>query len=146
MLLEQISVSGTINHEEEANVNKVLLATYEAMNNDFNSAQAIAELNEAASLINTWNSLQNKKANIQEFTLLRLKQLMHHFLIDIFGLTEEADNNNEKLNGVMDLVIDIRKDARSKKDFSTSDKIRDALQGVGILLKDNKEGTSWQSE
>ncbi len=145
-LLEQITISGTINHEEEANVNKVLLAAYDAMNNDFNSAQAIAELNEAASLINTWNSLQNKKANIQEFTLLRLKQLMHHFLIDIFGLTEENDNNNEKLNGVMDLVIDIRKDARSKKDFSTSDKIRDALQGVGILLKDSKEGTSWQAE
>lgn len=144
--LDQITISGTVNNEEEANVNKLLLATYDAMNNDFNSAQAIAELNEAASLINTWNSLQNKKANIQEYTLLRLKTLLQHFLFDIFGLLEESENNNEKLNGVMELVIDIRKDARGKKDFATSDKIRDALQGVGIQLKDSKDGTSWQAE
>ena len=144
--LDQITISGIVNNDEEANVNKLLLATYDAMNNDFNSAQAIAELNEAASLINTWNSLQNKKANIQEHTLLRLKTLLHHFLFDIFGLLEESENNNEKLNGVMELVIDIRKDARGKKDFATSDKIRDALQGVGIQLKDSKDGTSWQAE
>ena len=144
--LDQITISGSINNEEEANVNKLLLATYDAMNNDFNSAQAIAELNEAASLINTWNSLQNKKANIQEHTLLRLKTLLQHFLFDILGLLEESENNNEKLNGVMELVIDIRKDARGKKDFATSDKIRDALQGVGIQLKDSKDGTSWQAE
>ena len=62
------------------------------------------------------------------------------------GLLEESENNNEKLNGVMELVIDIRKDARGKKDFATSDKIRDALQGVGIQLKDSKDGTSWQAE
>ena len=144
--LDQITISGIVNNDEEANVNKLLLATYDAMNNDFNSAQAIAELNEAASLINTWNSLQNKKANIQEHTLLRLKTLLHHFLFDILGLLEESENNNEKLNGVMELVIDIRKDARGKKDFATSDKIRDALQGVGIQLKDSKDGTSWQAE
>jgi cysteinyl-tRNA synthetase len=144
--LDQITISGIVNNDEEANVNKLLLATYDAMNNDFNSAQAIAELNEAASMINTWNSLQNKKANIQEHTLLRLKTLLHHFLFDIFGLLEESENNNEKLNGVMELVIDIRKDARGKKDFATSDKIRDALQSVGIQLKDSKDGTSWQAE
>ncbi len=145
-LLNTITVSGTINHDDEAAVNKVLLATYEAMNNDFNSAQAIAELNEAATIINTWNSLQNKQANIQQHTFDRLKNLLQHFLIDIFGLMEESENNNEKLNGVMDLVIDIRKDARTKKDFAISDKIRDALQGVGIQLKDSKDGTTWQSE
>lgn len=144
--LEQVTVSGTVNNDDEAGVNKLLLSTYDAMNNDFNSAQAIAELNEAASIINTWVSLQNKKAHIQEHTLLRLKKLLHDFLIEIFGLMEESENNNEKLNGVMDLVIDIRKDARGKKDFATSDKIRDVLQGVGIQLKDSKDGTSWIAE
>jgi len=145
-ILNEITISGTINNNDEAAVNKVLLATYAAMNNDFNSAQAIAELNEAATIINTWNSLQNKQANIQSFTLERLKHLLQHFLIDIFGLMEESENNNQQLNGVMDLVIDIRKDARTKKDFAISDKIRDALQGVGIQLKDSKDGTTWQSE
>ncbi len=48
------------------------------------------------------------------------------------------------LGGVMDLVIDIRKEAREKRDFATSDKIRDTLNAVGITLKDSKDGTSWE--
>ena len=145
-LLNGISVSNEINNNEEANVNKILFGTYAAMNNDFNSPQAIAELNEAATLINTWNDLQNKTANIKADTLQRLKDLLHHFLFDIFGLQEEKENNNQALNGVMELVIDIRKDARGKKDFATSDKIRDGLKSAGIQLKDGKEGTSWDME
>ena len=145
-LLNEISVSDTVNNNEETNVNKILFGTYAAMNNDFNSPQAIAELNEAATLINTWNDLQNKKANIKPETLERLKELLHNFLFDIFGLQEEKENNNGALNGVMDLVIDIRKDAREKKDFATSDKIRDGLKAAGIQLKDGKEGSSWVIE
>lgn len=145
-LLNGISVSNEINNNEEANVNKILFGTYAAMNNDFNSPQAIAELNEAATLINTWNDLQNKTANIKADTLQRLKDLLHDFLFDIFGLQEEKENNNGALNGVMELVIDIRKDARGKKDFATSDKIRDGLKSAGIQLKDGKEGTSWDME
>jgi len=145
-LLNGLSVSDTVNNKEEANVNKILFATYAAMNNDFNSPQAIAELNEAATLINTWNDLQNKKANIKPETLARLKDLLHNFLFNIFGLLEEKENNNAALSGVMDLVIDIRKDARGNKDFATSDKIRDGLKAAGIQLKDGKEGTSWDVE
>jgi cysteinyl-tRNA synthetase len=144
--LQQISVSDTVVAEEEAAVNKILLGVYDAMNNDFNAAQAIAELNEAASMINTWNDKQQKKAAIQAHTLHRLQQTFRTFIIDIFGLRAEAEGDNSKLSGVMDLVIDIRKDARTNKDFATSDKIRDALQSVGIQLKDSKEGTSWISE
>ncbi len=145
-LLNEISVSDTLNNNEETNVNKILFGTYAAMNNDFNSPQAIAELNEAATLINTWNDLQNKKANIKPETLERLKELLHNFLFEIFGLLEEKENNNTALNGVMELVIDIRKDAREKKDFATSDKIRDGLKSAGIQLKDGKEGSSWVIE
>lgn len=143
-LLKGITVSDTVNADEEAAVNKILLGVYEGMNNDFNAAQAIAELNEAATMINTWNDKQNKKASIQAYTLSRLQQTYRAFLIDIFGLQEETENDNSKLSGVMDLVIDIRKDARGKKDFATSDKIRDALQSVGIQLKDSKDGTTWE--
>lgn len=144
-LVDTMQVSGEVNADEEATVNKVLVGVYEAMNNDFNAAQAIAELNEAATLINIWNDKQNKKANIQEFTFARLQKTFRTFLIDIFGLREEKEGDHSKLDGVMHLVIDIRKDARAKKDFATSDKIRDALQSVGIQLKDSKEGTSWEN-
>lgn len=144
-LLNATTVSGNIIAEEETAVNKILVGVYDGMNNDFNAAQSIAELNEAASLINTWNDKQNKKANISADALQRLQNTFHAFLIDIFGLRAESEADNSKLNGVMDLVIDIRKDARTKKDFATSDKIRDALQSVGIQLKDSKEGTTWES-
>lgn len=144
-LLNATTVSGNIAAEEETAVNKILVGVYDGMNNDFNAAQSIAELNEAASLINTWNDKQNKKANISADALQRLQSAFHAFLIDIFGLRAESEADNSKLNGVMDLVIDIRKDARTKKDFATSDKIRDALQSVGIQLKDSKEGTTWES-
>ncbi|MFI5171493.1 MAG: cysteine--tRNA ligase [Chitinophagales bacterium] len=145
-LLSSIIISGEINNEEEAAVNKILVAVYDAMNNDFNSAQAIAELYEGATLINTWADLRNKKADIKENTLSRLKELFNNFLFDIFGLKQEDDNNNEMMNGVMNLIIEIRNDARNKRDFDISDKIRDGLNAAGIKLKDGKDGTAWEAE
>lgn len=144
-LLNHIVAGDTVQEEEEAAVNKILVGAYAGMNNDFNAAQTIAELSEAATLINTWNDKQNKRAAVSAFTLNRLKETYTTFLFYIFGLQQETEGDNSKLNGVMDLVIDIRKDARAKKDFATSDKIRDALTAVGIQLKDSKDGTSWEN-
>ena len=59
-------------------------------------------------------------------------------------MKSEDDAGGDVLDGVMNLVIDIRKEARSNKDFATSDKIRDVLSAVGIVLKDSKEGTTWE--
>ena len=65
------------------------------------------------------------------------------YLEDIFGLQNSAANN-EVLNGVMDLLIEIRKESKTKKDFATSDKIRNQLAAIGINLKDEKGGEmSW---
>lgn len=146
-ILQQLSASGTVNRESEKNVNHIFVAVYEAMNNDFNTAQVIAELNDAVSMIYTWKEKNSNTADISPDDLLRLQTLFHDFLFDIFGLkdiSETSANEDQKiLDGVMQLVIDIRKDARTKKDFSTSDKVRDALQAIGIQLNDTKEGTSW---
>ena len=63
---------------------------------------------------------------------------------DILGLQPVSSADNEKLQGVMQLLIDIRKEARNKKDFATSDKIRNQLSRLGIALKDEKGGEmSW---
>jgi cysteinyl-tRNA synthetase len=62
------------------------------------------------------------------------------WLEDILGLTAITEADNEKLQGVMQLLIDIRKEAKSKKDFVTSDKIRNQLAQLGILIKDEKDG------
>ena len=58
-----------------------------------------------------------------------------------------SDADNIKLQGVMQLLIDIRKEAKDKKDFTTSDKIRNQLAQLGISLKDEKDGSmSWAIE
>jgi cysteinyl-tRNA synthetase len=73
-----------------------------------------------------------------------LKTEIKIWLEDVFGLMGVTEADNEKLQGVMELLIEIRKEAKSRKDFVTSDKIRDQLVAMGIQLKDEKGGgTSW---
>ena len=72
---------------------------------------------------------------------------MKIYIEDILGLKSVTEADNEKLKGVMELLIDIRKEAKNKKDFATSDRIRNQLQQLGILLKDEKDGSiSWGIE
>ena len=110
-----------------------------AMDDDFNSPVVIAELFEAARII---NSIYDGKTTADQDELEKLKQLMQDFVFDIFGLKDE-DSSNTELNAVLDMVIDIRKSAKENKDYATSDKIRVGLQQMGIQLKDSKEGTNW---
>jgi cysteinyl-tRNA synthetase len=110
-----------------------------AMNDDFNSPVVIAELFEAARIINT---VYDGKGQLSERELDNLKHLMQEFVYDIFGLKDE-DSSNTELNDVLNMVIDIRKSAKENKDYATSDKIRIGLQDIGIQLKDSKEGTTW---
>ncbi len=110
-----------------------------AMNDDFNSPVVIAELFEAARIINV---VYDGKGRISAIELDQLKALMHDFVYEVFGLKDEDTSNNE-LNAVLDMVIDIRKNAKENKDYATSDKIRIGLQEIGIQLKDSKDGTTW---
>lgn len=144
--LQHLQPAKTITEADEIAVNAFFVDVYAGMNNDFNTAQTIAALNDVATRINTWHHTQNNVAPILPYTLQRLQNTFTVFVADILGLQQEDDGNNDKLNGVMELVIDIRKDARTKKDFATSDKIRDSLKEAGIQLKDGKEGTSWIAE
>jgi len=80
-------------------------------------------------------------------TMQLLQQQLKVFIEDIFGLKSITGVDNDKMRGVMQLLIDIRKEARGKKDFATSDRIRNQLQQFGILLKDEKDGSvSWSVE
>ncbi len=109
------------------------------MNDDFNTAKALANLFEVVPVI---NSLKDKIITIESVlpeTLQLLKNAFRIYLEDIFGL-QNQQKNTEVLEHVMQLVMDIRSEAKSKKDFSTSDKIRKQLAEAGISLKDNKDG------
>jgi len=142
--------TATLTHVEagdaslDAEVNRLLNEIPEFVNDDFNTAKALANLFE---LVSTLNSVKDGLISITALsssTIARLKTEWKTWLEDVFGLTGVTEADNEKLQGVMELLIEIRKEAKSRKDCITSDKIRDQLIAMGIQLKDEKGGgTSW---
>ena len=112
---------------------------YAAMNDDFNSPVLLAELFEASRFI---NSVYDGKSNITSSDLESLQKLIYDFVYNVLGLKEES-NQTEDMVKLMDLIISLRSEAKATKDYATSDKIRNALQEIGIQLKDTKEETSW---
>jgi cysteinyl-tRNA synthetase len=114
---------------------------YDALNDDFNTPIAIAQLFEGIRFI---NSVADKKATVSAEDLETLKQLYNDIVFDVLGLKEEIlDDNSELINGLMEIIIDIRLKARKNKDWETSDSIRDKLKELGIILKDSKDETTW---
>ena len=134
-LLPKLSVSA----QSDFQIEPLRVNCVNAMNDDFNSPIAIAELFEAVRIINT---VYDGTATISVEELDKLKVLMSDFVIDVFGLKDE-DSSNAELNDVLAMVIDLRKEAKENKDYATSDKIRIGLQVMGIQLKDSKDGTTW---
>lgn len=137
--LDELPLSDTSSIE----VNEWRQKCYDAMNDDFNSPVLIAHLFEAVKNINT---IKEGKASITKADLETLKNTLHEFAFDVLGLSQQTEqqNNNEKLENVVDLLINMRNEARANKNFSLSDEIRDKLLAIGIQLKDGKEGTTFQ--
>ncbi len=114
---------------------------YDAMNDDFNSPILIALLFEAVKAVNL---IQDGKETITETDKSELSETMNAFVFDVLGLFKEEENTDQsKLEGVVNLLINMRNEARANKDFAQSDLIRDQLAAVGIVLKDGKEGTTF---
>ncbi|WP_299519176.1 cysteine--tRNA ligase [Winogradskyella sp.] len=115
---------------------------YNAMNDDFNSPILIAHLFEASKLV---NQIKNNKASLTLEDLELLKKTMSDFTFDVLGLVNVAkeDSSADKLSAAVEILINLRNEARQNKDFTLSDKIRDELAEVGIQLKDSREGTTF---
>ena len=115
---------------------------YAAMNDDFNSPIVIANLFEGVRII---NSVNDKKESLSADDLLILRGTFNTFIGDILGLRQEesASGNNTTVDDLMQLVLELRKNAKNAKDFTTSDKIRDELSKIGINVNDTKDGATW---
>jgi cysteinyl-tRNA synthetase len=114
---------------------------YSAMNDDFNTPILIAHLFEA---VKTINLVKEQKASITASDLKELKTTLEAFVFDVLGLmNENSQDNSGKINGVVELLIKLRKEARENKNWALSDQIRDELIALGIQLKDGKEGTTF---
>lgn len=142
--LQKIELPNSDAQPDEAlnkKVNDLLSEMDDNMNDDFNTAKVLANIFEIVPVVNSIKDKHIPVTALTVETLSRLKKYFHDYLESIFGLRSENESDNGKLGGVLDLLIDIRKDARSRKDYATSDKIRNQLQDLGILLKDEKDGS-----
>jgi cysteinyl-tRNA synthetase len=111
------------------------------MNDDFNTPIVISQLFEAVKVI---NQIKEQKASLTSEDLFDFKQAINAFVFDVLGLMNEASKeSSNKINGVIELLIKLRKEARENKDFALSDQIRDELVALGIQLKDGREGTTF---
>ncbi|MBK7138523.1 MAG: cysteine--tRNA ligase [Bacteroidetes bacterium] len=144
-LKEMPFVDGELDSALDNEINKELELAKDNMNDDFNTPRALANLFALSSHINTFFHNGKKVVRIQRATYDELVRIFNGFLLDVFGLAMEEESNSMAMDGVMQLVIEMRNDARNKKDWPMSDKIRDYLKNAGIVLKDNKDGdTSYE--
>jgi cysteinyl-tRNA synthetase len=111
------------------------------MNDDFSTARVMANFFEMVPVINSIKDKALPLTAISRDTLLLCQTTLKKYMEDILGLRGITEADNDQLKGVMELLLDIRREARSRKDFVTSDKIRNQLAALGILVKDEKDGT-----
>ena len=146
-LQKTVYTTGENDKELEEKVLRYVHGFVESMNDDFNTAKVLANMFELVPIINSFKDGLIAVGAITKETFELLKTNMTVYLTDVFGLKADAEINNGKLSNVLDLLIEMRKEAKTKKDFATSDKIRNQLKGIGILLKDEKNGEmSWGME
>jgi cysteinyl-tRNA synthetase len=130
-----------IDMELDEKVQKLLGEFDEFMNDDFNTAKVLANMFELVPVINGIKDKHIMPNALSRPTLQTLQQKMKIFIEDIFGLTNVQFAANGKLDGIIQLLIDIRTQAKSRKDYITSDKIRKELADLNIQLKDEKDGS-----
>ncbi len=151
-LFEGLKALQELTHPGNANpgtldkdINGLIDLAFADMSDDFNTPKALASLFELVTKINSLKGGQLSISEISEDTLARLKKSFTDFIFDIFGLLDEnsSESNEGAMDGLMQLILDIRQNARNNKDWGTSDKIRDTLKELNIIVKDSKEGASW---
>lgn len=124
----------------DAKVQKLVNEFEEFMNDDMNTAKVLANMFELVSVINSIKDKHIPATALSATTVDLLKQQLTLYVENIFGLKNERASDDGKLDGVLQLLIEIRKEAKNRKDFVTSDKIRNELTTLGVQLKDEKDG------
>jgi cysteinyl-tRNA synthetase len=132
-----------LNVDRDKQVQELCLQCNAFMEDDFNTAMVLANLFELSSTINAMKDGLIPTAAIAPTTFDLLKATFEAYIEDIMGLREEGAGDDNLTDGLMQLIIQIRKSVREKKDYATSDQIRDELAKLNIQLKDGKDGTDW---
>ncbi len=135
------SVTATPDVELSSGLSQLAEQCYQNMSDDFNTAKTLAVLFEMASRINDIKSGNITISRIDKETFKLFKSTYIGFMEEVLGLREETSHNHELLDGTIQVLIELRKKAKTDKNFTLSDKIRDDLKVIGVQLKDNKNGS-----
>jgi len=136
--------SGQITSDLDLQIEKLSVQIKEEMDDDFNTPKALAIIFELVSIINGLKDGHLSMEGVMESTLDWLRVEFKSFLRDVLGLDSEMETSDGGVvEGLMGLIISMRQEARSRKDWATSDKIRDTLKELNLQIKDGKEGTTW---
>lgn len=137
----QATNENNLNPQLVANISQLCAQCKAYMDDDFNTARVIANLFELSTIINSLKGGQIKPEEVNSDSIALMQTTLKDYLIDVFGLKPLEENTHSKLNEVMQVIIELRKEAKLKKDFATSDAIRNKLADAGVQLKDEKDGT-----
>ncbi|WP_251620863.1 cysteine--tRNA ligase [Odoribacter lunatus] len=132
--------------KNSVNVDELTAKCFQALNDDLNTPILISHLFDG---VRTINSIAAGNAQIDTANLEKLRKLYNDFVFTILGLKKEGESagkEHEVLGKVLDMVMSIRTEAKQKKDWATSDKIRDELKNAGVNVKDTKDGYEWSVE
>lgn len=135
-LIDKLNESATTSYD----IQKLKNDSYAALNDDMNTAIVLSYLFDTVRYI---NSVHAGTETITAADKIELKKLMTLFTFDILGLKEEGKDEAGSEDALMQLLLSIRNESKSKKDFATSDKIRDELLKLNYIIKDEKSGTTW---
>lgn len=138
--IEKIPVSEI----SSADIASIRQKCYDALNDDLNSAITISYLFDVATTI---NSAIGGTVTLTQGDIDEIKALFDTFLFEILGIKNEINSNengHEAFSKAIDLLLQIRSEAKTNKDWATSDKIRDELNKIGFDIKDGKDGAEWK--
>jgi cysteinyl-tRNA synthetase len=117
-----------------------------AMNDDFNTPRAIAALHDLARDVNRWLETDE----LDQGTLVAIDTTFRELGGDVLAIIPEEmaprGVDNQVLDGLVEIVLDIRQDYRQNKEWEQADQLRERLAEIGIQVEDRPEGATWRLE
>jgi cysteinyl-tRNA synthetase len=139
---------GQVKKPEALPVESYVSAFRNAMNDDFNTPQAMAAVFDLLTEVN--KRLDAQQVSLSKSDLARLLEVLKETVGGVLGLFPSAEESgklaSEKLNAAMELLLQLRLELRREKKFELADRIRKRLEKSGIRIKDTREGSTWQSD
>lgn len=135
--------NGEVNAEADKKAQEAIAGLFQNMGEDFNTAKTLAVLFEITTMMNNFKAGTIKTGALSQETFEQLNLHYQGIIHEVLGLKEEKDQDSNLTGGVIEMLINVRNDAKAAKNYALSDKLRDDLKALGVTLKDGKEGTEY---